>query len=278
VTEQLRQPGMKLLQDSSINLEKLPEIKSDISAYSPEPKLLLKHFTFTHFVELIKVEDQLKRAFYEIEGIKGHWSVRQLKRQIQSLLYERTGLSKNKKSLLSKLASKPQIVSVSETIKDPYILEFTGLKERSEFSENDLETALLDHIQEFLLELGTGFCFEARQKRITIDNEHDKIDLVFYHRLLQCHILIDLKVRAFSHKDVGQMNYYLNYYKNNVMTKADKYPVGLILCTDKNNTKVEYATAGLNSKVFVSQYKIMLPDERELEELIQKDRQEIEGS
>jgi predicted nuclease of restriction endonuclease-like (RecB) superfamily len=128
---------------------------------------------------------------------------------------------------------------IAGLIRDPYVLEFVGLAERSHFLENDLECALLDHIQQFLLELGTGFCFEARQRRITVGNEHDPIDLVFYHRVLRCHLLIDLKVRAFQHGDAGQMNFYLNYRKDQVMTEGDKPPVGLLLCTDKEATKVE---------------------------------------
>ena len=203
LTDKFIKSNLKFL-ESDIHKNKA---QLNISSHSPKSEILLRHFTFTHFVELIKVQDPLKRAFYEVEGINGHWNVRQLKRQIQSLLYERTGLSKNKHSLLEKTHSKDFLLDIKDTIKDPYILEFTALEERPEFSENDLETALLNHIQEFLLELGTGFCFEARQKRITIDNEHDRIDLIFYHRILKCHVLVDLKIRAFSHQDVGQMNF-----------------------------------------------------------------------
>ena len=169
--------------------------KATTTKYSPKPDILLKHFTFTHFAELIRIEDSMKRAFYEIEGIKGNWSVRQLKRQIESLLFERTGLSTDKEGLLKDIRNQNTALDISDKIRDPYILEFIGFDEKPKYSESDLETALLDHIQEFILELGNGFCFEARQKRITIDNEHDRIDLVFYHRILKCHILIDLKTR-----------------------------------------------------------------------------------
>lgn len=247
-----------------------------IAKYSPKPDILVKYFTFTHFAELISIEDPMKRAFYEIEGIKGNWSVRQLKRQIESLLFERTGLSTDKAGLLKDVQKLNTKFDISDTIRDPYILEFTGLEERPKYNESDLETALLDHIQEFLLELGNGFCFEARQKRITIDNEHDRIDLVFYHRILKCHLLIDLKTRKFKHDDAGQMNFYLNYFKNEVMADNDNLPVGLILCTAKNETKVQYATAGLDGKIFVSKYLVQLPSEKELEEFIKKDRQRIE--
>jgi len=153
-------------------------------------------------------------------------------------------------------------------IKDPYILEFTGFKDLPVYNENDLETELLNKIQSFLLELGNGFCFEARQKRITIGNEHDRIDLVFYNRILKCHVLIDLKVRAFSHVDVGQMNFYLNYYKQNVKETGDNNPVGIVLCTQKDHEKVQYATAGLDNHLFVSKYMLTLPTEAELLALV----------
>jgi len=158
-----------------------------------------------------------------------------------------------------------------QIIKDPYILEFTGLEQKLRYSENDLETALLDHLQDFLLELGNGFCFEARQKRISIDNEHDRIDLVFYHRMLKCHVLIDLKIREFKHSDVGQMNFYVNYYKNEIATQDDNPPIGLILCANKNSTKVQYAKAGLDENLFVSKYKVSLPSIEDMETFIHEE-------
>lgn len=236
-------------------------------------KKLLKFFSFSHFVELIKIDDDTKRLFYEVETIKGNWSVRELKRQAETLLYEQVGLSKDKDALLKSLESKKEIYNPLDIIKNPYILEFTGLKERESYSESDLESELLNHIEDFLLELGTGFCFEARQKRISIENEHDRVDLVFYHRILKCHVLVDLKVRAFSYADVGQMNFYLNYYKNEIASENDNPPIGIILCTDKNHTKVEYATAGLDENMFVSKYKIVLPSVSELEKFIDEEMQ-----
>jgi len=252
-------------------------MENDVNPYSPKAELLLKHFSFTHFVEFLKIDNPIKRAFYEIEGIKGNWSVRQLKRQIESLLFERTGLSKNKNSLLNRIHRQNDIPKVEDVIRDPYFLEFAGLQERSEYSESELETALLNHLQEFLLELGNGFCFEARQKRITIDDEHDRVDLVFYHRILKCHILIDLKTRKFSYADAGQMNFYLNYFKENVMSPDDNPPVGLILCTDKTSTKVKYAISGIDNQLFVSKYLVSLPSEEELEKFIVKNREFIEA-
>jgi len=255
------------------------EIQQTVSVKSVEVPVdkLLKTFTFSHFIELLRIEDDLKRVFYEVEAIKANWSVRELKRQINSQAYERVGLSTNKKELIDSLNLTSEKYTPKEIIKDPYILEFTGLEQKLKYSENDLESSLLNHIQDFLLELGHGFCFEARQKRISIDNEHDKIDLVFYHRVLKCHILIDLKIREFSHADVGQMNFYLNYYKNEISETTDNPPIGLILCANKNHTKVEYATAGLDNNLFVSKYKINLPSVKEIEEFIEDEIKNLEG-
>ena len=177
------------IDSAAVNLQTLSE---DLE-WSIPPEKLLNHLSFSHFIELIKVESPIQRAFYEIESIKGNWSVRQLQRQIGSSLYERTGLSMNKQALLSQLQEEVSLPNPSEIIRDPYIFEFLGLKMKEVFQEKDLEKALLDHLQEFLLELGTGFCFEARQKSFLIDNRRYSVDLLFYHRLLKCHILIDLK-------------------------------------------------------------------------------------
>ena len=236
---------------------------------------LINSFSFSHFIELIKLDDPLKKLFYEVEGIKGNWSVRELRRQINSATYERIGLSKNKKEMIDSIQEKSKNFAPQQIIKDPYILEFTGLEMKEKYSENDLEEALLNHLQDFLLELGNGFCFEARQKRISIENEHDRVDLVFYHRILKCHVLIDLKIREFSHADVGQMNFYLNYFKNEISEPADNPPVGLILCANKNNTKVEYATAGLDNQLFVSKYKINLPSIEEIRVFIEDELESL---
>ncbi|MDO9267211.1 MAG: PDDEXK nuclease domain-containing protein [Sulfurimonas sp.] len=259
------------LQLPNLQIKEVVSVKSLVI----EPSRLLRFFSFSHFIELIKIDDELKRTFYEVETIKGNWSVRELKRQIESLLYERVGLSIDKKSLLQSLENKKEVFNPASIIKEPYILEFTGLETKESYSENDLESALLNHIEAFLLELGTGFCFEAKQKRISIDNEHDRIDLVFYHRVLKCHILVDLKVRAFSYADVGQMNFYLNYYKNEISMQGDNPPIGIILCTQKNSVKVEYATAGLDKNLFVSKYKVVLPTTKELEDLVKENLEEF---
>ena len=161
-------------------------------------------------------------------------------------------------------------------IRDPYVLEFIGLAEREEYSENELESALLDHLQRFLLELGEGFCFEARQFRITVNNKHDRLDLLFYHRRLRCHVLVDLKIRAFRHTDAGQMNFYLNWFKAHMQTEGDNPPVGILLCSDKDGTEVEFATAGMDSQMFVSRYLVALPSAEQLRKFVEADRARIE--
>ena len=224
------------------------------------------------------LDDPWKRAFYENECLLGGWSKRQLQRQIGSLLYERTGLSKNKRAVIARARQQAAAApaTIEDLIRDPYVLEFTGLADRPAYSENELETALLNHVQGFLLELGTGFCFEARQFRITVGNEHDRVDLVFYHRRLRCHVLVDLKIRAFTHGDAGQMNFYLNYFRKNMMAAGDQPPVGILLCSEKDETKVEYAAVGLSQKLFVSRYLVALPSAEQLRKFVETDRARIE--
>ena len=237
--------------------------------------LLLNKLSSSHFIELLKADTQLKRNFYEVQAIKNNWSVRELKRAMNSLLFERTGLSTDKEAVLRKF-SKENDLKPEDVFRNPYLLEFLGLEEKLSYSETDLEEAIITHLQNFLLEMGRGFCFEARQKRITFDNTHYRIDLVFYHRILKCHVLIDLKMEEFSHADAGQMNVYLNYYKENEMQQGDNSPVGIILCASKNEALVKYATAGLPQKVFVSKYMINLPSEKELKKIIQEEQKKIQ--
>jgi predicted nuclease of restriction endonuclease-like (RecB) superfamily len=243
---------------------------------TPLPPEAVLRFSWTHILELIRLDDPLKRAFYENECLKGNWSKRQLQRQIGSLLYERTGLSTDKQTLLARARRQEPEQVIEDLIRDPYVLEFTGLADRAEYHESDLEKALLDDLQTFLLELGTGFCFEARQYRITTGNDHDYVDLLFYHRLLRCHVLLDLKVRAFRHADAGQMNYYVNYFKDRIMGPDDNPPVGIILCSDKDQTKVQFATAGMDNQLFVSRYLVGLPAPEQLSRFVEQDRARFE--
>lgn len=263
-----------------LHISATPSRKSGSTDPTPLSGERLLQLSWSHLVEFVRLDDPWKRAFYENECLKANWSVRQLQRQIGSLLFERTGLSSDKTAVIED--ARGQVTGASETvgdlIRDPYVLEFTGLAERPHYRESELEGALLDHLQSFLLELGAGFCFEARQKRITVGNEHDYIDLVFYHRRLRCHLLIDLKVRAFRHGDAGQMNFYLNYWKANEVGDGDNPPVGLLLCSDKDATKVEYATAGMDQKLFVSRYLVALPSPEQLRNFIEADRAALESS
>lgn len=241
---------------------------------TPLPPARVLCLSWTHLIEFIRIEEPWKRAFYENECLRGNWSVRQLQRQIGSLLYERTGLSSEKQVVIEagRAQASENPATLAEIIRDPYVLEFAGLAEKPHYHESELEKAILDHLQSFLLELGTGFCFEARQKRVTVGNEHDYIDLVFYHRVLRCHLLIDLKTRAFLHGDAGQMNFYLNYWKDQMMADGDQPPVGLLLCADKDSTRVKYSTAGLPHDLFVSRYLVALPKPETLEALLEQDR------
>ncbi len=250
------------------NLSKNKEKVKTISIENTS--LFLSKISYSHILEFIKIEDSLQRSYYEIQTIKNNWTVRQLQREINSMLYERIGLSANKELMFDKLKN-DNLSNFSEIIKSPYILEFLNITEQSQFSENDLEQSIINHLQKFLLELGRGFCFEARQKRISFNNKHYRIDLVFYHRILKCHILIDLKIGEFDHSDAGQMNVYLNYFKENEMSENDSPPIGIILCSQKDNALVHYATGGLSQEIFVSKYKLQLPSEEELKALIEKD-------
>jgi len=237
---------------------------------------LFSTLSWSHIVELMRIEDASKRAFYEIESIKCNWSIREFKRQIDSMLYERVGLSKDKEGMLA-LASQGQILDSPRTVlRDPYILEFLGLEERHSYSEKDLEQALIDHLQDFMRELGRDFCFVDRQHQITIGGEHYYIDLLFFHRTLQCLIAIDLKLGKFRHDYAGQMNFYLNYLKENATHSHENPPVGIILCAEKDAEAVHYATAGLDNQLFVSRYSVALPSEETLKNWLREEQERIE--
>ena len=230
---------------------------------------LLSSLSYSHFIELIKISEPIKRSFYEIECIRGSWSVRELKRQISSLYYERSGLSKNKDKL-SKIAHETaEGYCAKDVIRDPYVFEFLGIKPQEIMLESKLSNALLTKMQNFLLELGKGFCFEARNKRILIGDEYFFIDLVMYHRILKLTVLIELKVDGFNHHHIGQLNTYINYYKKHEMHAGDNPPIGILLCTSKNNALVEYALSESNSQLFVSEYKLALPSETEMKNFIE---------
>lgn len=241
-----------------------------------DPELLVNTLSFSHLVELLKADTPLKRVFYETQAISNNWSVRELQRAMGSLLFERTGLSTDKAAVLEK-HRKGTGLQPQDILRNPYILEFLNLEEKPAFSESDLETAIIDHLQQFLMEMGRGFCFEHRQKRITFGNRHYRIDLVFYHRILKCHVLFDLKIGEFDHADAGQMNVYLNYYKDQEMTEGDAPPIGVVLCADKDDALVQYATGGLEQQVFVGKYLVNLPTEEELKGIIREEQRRLGG-
>ena len=229
--------------------------------------------SWSHYRLLIRLDEPFKREFYEADCIRGNWSVRQLDRQIQSMLYERTALSKRKMAVIAKAHKKPITLKPEDEIKDPYILEFLGLKD--EYSEFQLEEALIKHLEHFLLELGIGFTFVARQKRITLEGSHYRLDLLLYHRILRCLVAIDLKIGEFTHADAGQMNLYVNYLKDREKLPEENDPVGLILCADKKKTVVEYALGGMSNRIFASKYKLQLPDPEVLKAEIEHEKQRL---
>jgi predicted nuclease of restriction endonuclease-like (RecB) superfamily len=246
-----------------------PELEA--SELKLPPEVLLKNLSFSHLSELTVLSDPLQRTFYELESIKGCWGIRELKRQIDTAYFERSGLSQNPAKLSEMVQLKAEKTTSSEIVKSVYVFEFLGLKGKEAVEERDLESALLDHLQTFLLELGHGFCFEARQKRILIGDDSFFIDLVFYHRVLKCHVLVELKVESFNHTNAGQLNTYLNYYKKEMMLPDDNPPVGILMVLDKNQALVEYATAGMDNLLFVSKYLLKLPSKQLLEEFIKKE-------
>lgn len=236
-------------------------------------KTIISHLSFTHLREIMTLDDPLARYFYEQECIKCTWSVRELRRQISTNLYVRAGISANPEKLLS-LPSVQGHDSAELQIRQPFTFEFLGLKAQEVVDEHDLEDALISHLQEFILELGKGFCFEARQKRIIIDDEYYYPDLVFYNRILHCGVIIELKNEEFSYENFGQLNAYVSHYRENEMQPGDNPPIGILLCTHKGKKMVEYALAGMDNKLFVSTYMLQLPDKKTLEEFLLKQLEE----
>ena len=225
---------------------------------------LSSKLSWSHYILLMRIENESARRFYLKETESEGWSVRELDRQINAMLFQRLALSRDKEHVWD-LAEKGQILQTpSDIIKDPYVLEFLGLPEQSAYTEKDLETALIDNIQGFLLELGKGFSYVARQQRITLDGDHFFVDLVFYNRLLKCFILIDLKIGKLTHQDLGQMQMYVNYYDREIRNQAENPTIGLILCHDRRETIVRYTLPERNRRIFASEYKLYLPSEEEL--------------
>lgn len=255
----------------------LPDIQKSSTVsneFITNPEMLVNNLSFSHIREIMAIEDAFERYFYEIECIKCNWSVRELRRQIKTNLFVRAGISKKPELLMS--PTRDNVGNTALSIKDPFTFEFLGLDPGDAVSESDLEQALMDHLQEFILELGQGFCFEARQKRIVIDDKYHFIDLVFYNKLLHCNVIIELKNDEFKHEYLGQLNSYVAYYRKNEMIEVDNLPIGILLCTDKGSEMVEYALSGMDNQLFVSTYMLHLPTKEQLVEFMRKTLRELE--
>lgn len=242
----------------------------------PKVDALRRQLSWTHYRLLLRVDDHEARSFYEAEAVSSGWSTRELERQIHSLLFERLSMSRDKEGVLALAREGHEIQSPADLVKDPFVLEFTGLRQDERFRESDLEQALIDKLQQFLLELGKGFAFMARQRRITLDGRHFFIDLVFYNRLTRSFVLLDLKVGSLTHQDLGQMQMYVNYYQRELTAADENPPIGIVLCTDKSEAVVRYTLPEGNTQVFASRYKLYLPTEDELAAELQRERREIE--
>ena len=244
----------------------------------PNRHALRDQLSWTHYRLIIKVDDPKARAFYVEECAKANWSTRQLERQINTFSYQRLLASRNDYAVVADTAKRELAKSPEDIIRDPYVLEFLGLEQSASFYESDLEQALIDHLQKFLLELGRGFSFVARQKHINFDGRHFYIDLVFYNYILKCFVLIDLKTGDLNHQDIGQMQMYVNYYTRELMNEGDNPPIGIVLCSDKSDAIVKYTLPEGNNQIFASKYMLYIPSEEELKREIKAERKALEGN
>lgn len=274
--EQMRQFYLVYSKSQTVSAESDVQKSKTVSAKTiskiPTQKFNQKELmlSWSHYLKLMRIDDENERKFYEIESSKNNWSVRELQRQYDSALYTRLVLSRDKRKV-KELSEKGLILEQpKDAIKDPYILEFIGLPEQTTYSENDLEQELIDKLEHFLLELGNGFTFVARQKRISFDDKHYRIDLVFYNRILKCFVLIDLKIGEIKHQDLGQMQMYVNYYDREVRLDDENKTIGIVLCKDKSESLVEYTLPENNEQIFASKYRTVLPSKEELKLLINK--------
>ena len=242
----------------------------------PKSYALRSELSWTHYRLLMRVENKNAREFYTEETIKSNWSTRQLERQINSFFYERLLSSQNKEKVSEEIQKLEPMKVPEDIIRDPYVLEFLGLSPNDDFYESDLEEALITHLQKFLLELGRGFSFVARQKRITFDGRHFRIDLVFYNYILKCFVLIDLKIGDLTHQDLGQMQMYVHYYERELMNEGDNPPIGIVLCADKSESVVKYTLPENETQIFASKYKLYLPSEEELSRELQREYRALE--
>jgi len=242
----------------------------------PKRTTMLSQLTWSHYLELIKIDDETKRNFYMNECINSNWDVRELQRQRTTFLYERIANSKDKSKLLELSTKGHNIYENRDIIKDPFVLEFLDIKENTNYLETDLEKNLLEHLKEFLLELGKGFTFVGNQVRITIDTDHFYPDLVFYNRILNCFVIIDLKIGKVTHKDIGQMQMYINYYDREIKKETENKTIGILLSTDKNETVVKYTLPEDNKTIFSSEFRLTIPSEKEFIDVIENEKKNME--
>ncbi len=247
------------------NLEKMRRIYSLFR----NSETLSRKLSWSHYCLLLRIENNLARQFYLIETQKESWSVRELDRQINTMLFERIGLSIGKSKLIDISKEGQSVGTPQDIVKDPYVLEFLSLEQKPEYSETDLENSIIENLQKFLLELGKGFAFVDRQKRITLEDEHFYIDLVFYNRLLRCFVLIELKIGKLTHRDLGQLQMYVNYYDREIKSNSENKTVGILLCADKKEAIVKFTLPEDNKQIFASEYKLYLPDKKELQKKLQ---------
>lgn len=237
---------------------------------------IFNKLSFTHLVSLLTIADPLERAFYETMAIKYTWSSRELERQIDSKYYIRSGWSKEPDKLIELINNKIEHSTINSEIKSPFVFEFLGLKAKDVLEETDIETALINHLQDFILELGMGFCFEDRQKKLLIDDRYYKVDLVFYHRILKRHIIIELKAHRLNYSDVAQLNMYLAYFRKNIMLSDDNEPIGILLCSEVGQEMAEYTMMSADANLFLSRYELELPSKEQMTEFLRKENESLQ--
>lgn len=240
----------------------------------PVPQMLFDRLSYSHFAKLIHVENNLERTFLAIESMRGPWSVRELKRQIDSNYFERSGFSKQPDLLVTKLEGTMTPDTFAQSIHSPYVFEFLELAGKDTIDEDDVEYAIVEHFQEFIMEMGVGLCLEARQKKILIDDEYKKADLVFYHRILKCHVIVELKARTLEYGDVMQLNLYMNYYRRHYMQPDDNPPIGLLLCTAYGKEMVEYLTPFTDPQLFIARYELALPSKEKIQDFLMRENKQ----
>ena len=251
----------------------MPMLQEKHNSVLVDSSNLFNKLSFTHLVSLIPINDPLKRTFYETMAIKGTWSVRELQRQIDTNYYERSGWSKRPEELARMVQNNAEMATLAMDIKSPFVFEFLGLRAKDVVEESDLESALIDNLQEFILELGMGFCFEGRQKKLLIDDRYYKADLVFYHRILKRHVIIELKAHRLDYADIAQLNMYLAYYRKNIMLVDDNEPIGILLCSEVGQEMAEYTMMGTDANMFLSKYQLELPSTERITEFLRKENE-----